>query len=412
MIHVPPGPVTGRLRAPASKSHLQRLILAAALADGESILRDPGQSADGQACLAVARALGARVEAAGDRLRIRGGGPVRERRLACGESGFCLRASAAVAALWDETFTLVGEGSLATRPVDMVLEPLRQLGATCATRDGRPPVTVRGPLRGGRAVVDGRSSSQFLSGLLLALPKAGGASELEVRGLRSGAYVRMTLQVLAAFGARVQADPDGAWFRMAGGQVYRPVDLAVEGDWSGAAFLLVAGAVAGEVAVAGLDPQSAQPDRAILDALAAAGARVAWQDGDLRVAQGELRAFDIDATDCPDLFPPLAALACHARGTSRIAGVARLAHKESDRGAALVSELSALGARLEVRDDVLAITGGPLAGGTIDPHNDHRMAMAGAVAALRSRDGVSMAGEGCVAKSYPGFFQALASLRG
>jgi 3-phosphoshikimate 1-carboxyvinyltransferase len=412
MIHVPPGPVAGRLQAPASKSHLQRLILAAALADGESVLRHPGQSADGRACLAVARALGADVEAAGDLLRIRGGGPVRERRLACGESGFCLRASAAVASLWDGPFTLVGEGSLATRPVDMVLEPLRQVGVHCATQDGRPPVTVQGPLRGGRAVVDGRASSQFLSGLLLALPRAAGASELEVLGLRSGAYVRMTVQVLAAFGVQVQVDPDGAWFRMAGGQAYRPVDLVVEGDWSGAAFLLVAGAVAGDVTVAGLDPGSAQPDRAILDALAAAGAGLRWEGGDLRVAQGDLRAFQFDATDCPDLFPPLAALACHARGTSRIAGVARLAHKESDRGAALVSELSALGARLEVRDGALEVAGGPLAGGTIDPHNDHRMAMAGAVAALRSRDGVTMAGEGCVAKSYPEFFQALASLRG
>ena len=317
-----------------------------------------------------------------------------------------------MAALGEGRFTLVGEGSLATRPVDMVLEPLRQLGVRCATRDGRPPVTVQGPLRGGRAEVDGSASSQFLSGLLLALPRAAGDSRLAVRGLRSGAYVRMTLEVLAAFGARVAADPDGAGYRIPGGQSYRPVDLAVEGDWSGAAFLLVAGALAGEVTVAGLDPRSAQPDRAVLDALAAAGAPVRWQDGELRVAQGDLRAFQFDATDCPDLFPPLAALACHARGVSRIAGVARLAHKESDRGAALVSELSALGARLAVRDGALEITGGPLAGGHLDPHNDHRMAMAGAVAALRSRDGVTMAGEACVAKSYPEFFQVLASLRG
>lgn len=412
MIHIPPGPVAGRLRAPASKSHLQRLILAAALADGESVLGEPGQSADGRACLAVARALGAEVEESPRQLRIRGGGPVRGRRLPCGESGFCLRAAAAVAGLWDGEFTLEGEGSLASRPVDMVLAPLGQLGVAASTREGHPPVTVRGPLRGGRAVVDGSSSSQFLSGLLLALPRAAGDSQLEVRGLRSGAYVRMTLEVLAAFGAQVEAATDGSWYRMQGGQRYRPVDLAVEGDWSGAAFLLVAGAVAGEVTVAGLDPGSVQPDRAVLEALEAAGAHVAWQGGDLRVARGELRAFSFDATDCPDLFPPLAALACHAQGTSRIAGVARLAHKESDRGAALVSELTALGARVAVAGAVLEITGGPLPGGRLDPHNDHRMAMAGAVAALGSRDGVTMAGEGCVAKSYPDFFQALASLRG
>jgi len=412
MIHIGPGTVHGRLRAPASKSHLQRLILAASLADGESLIRDPGRSADGQACLGVIRALGATVSQEGNLLRIRGGGPVRSRILHCGESGFCLRASAAVAALGDVSFTLTGEGSLAVRPMAMVLDPLRQLGALCETRGGTAPITVRGPLCGGLARVDGTSSSQFLSGLLLALPRAEADSELAVAGLRSRPYVQMTLDVLAGFGAEVEADPDFTWFRVRGGQRYRPVDRAVEGDWSGAAFLLVAGAVAGEVTVDGLDPASAQADRAILAALEAAGAQVEWQGPALRVGRGELEAFEFDATDCPDLFPPLAALACHAWGTSRFKGVARLGHKESDRGAALVSELSAMGARLQVRDGCMEITGGPLAGGEVDPHNDHRMAMACAVAGLRSLNGARMEGEACVAKSYPEFFQALESIRG
>jgi len=412
MIHIAPGPVGGRLRAPASKSHLQRVILAASLAEGESRILDPGRSADGQACLGVIRAVGAQVEQEGNLLRIRGGGAVRSRILHCGESGFCLRASAAVAALGEESFTLMADGSLATRPMTMVLDPLRQLGALCETRGGFAPITVRGPLRGGRAVVDGSASSQFLSGLLLALPRAAGDSELEVRGLRSGAYVRMTLDVLAAFGVQLEAAADLSRFQVRGGQRYAPVALTVEGDWSGAAFMLVAGAVAGEVTVTGLDAGSAQADRAVLESLAAAGAVLEWRGDELRVAAAELRAFEFDATDCPDLFPPLAALACHARGTSRITGVARLGHKESDRGAALVSELSALGARLRVRGDGLEITGGELAGGTADPHNDHRMAMACAVAGLKSRYGVKMEGEACVAKSYPEFFQALESIRG
>jgi 3-phosphoshikimate 1-carboxyvinyltransferase len=412
MIHIPPGPIRGRLRAPASKSHLQRVLLAAALSEAETTVQDPGRSADGQACLGVIQALGARVQQGQGLLRIRGGGPVRERTLACFESGFCLRAAAAVASLWEEEFTLTGHGSLARRPMDMVLEPLRQLGVRCRTQGGLPPIQVRGPLRGGRAVVDGRESSQFLSGLLLALPRGRGDSELEVLGLRSTPYVRMTLEVLARFGVRVEAAPDCSWFRVPGGQTYRAEGLVVEGDWSGAAFLLVAGALAGEVTVTGLDPASAQADRAVLEALELAGARVRWDGPELTVASAQLRAFDFDATDCPDLFPPLAALACAARGTSRIRGADRLSHKESDRGSALVSELTALGARLEVRAGVMEITGGPLEGGTVDPHNDHRMAMACAVAGLVSRDGVHMAGEGCVAKSYPEFFQALASIRG
>ena len=412
MIHVAPGSVRGGLRAPASKSHLQRLILAATLADGESRIQDPGSSADGQACLAVARALGAEVQEELRTLRIRGGLEARTRTLDCGESGFCLRAAASLAALSGQDFTLTGQGSLAVRPMDMVLEPLRQLGVRCGTREGRAPITVQGPLAGGKAVVDGSSSSQILSGLLLALPRAAGDSEITVRGLRSAPYVRMTLDVLAAFGVQVDADPALTRFRMRGGQTYQPVDLAVEGDWSGAAFLLVAGAVAGDVTVSGLARASAQADRAILEALAAAGAGLRWEGSDLRVSRAPLRAFQFDATDCPDLFPPLAALACSAQGTSRIAGVARLSHKESDRGAALVSELTALGASIRIREGVLEITGGPLVGGTVDPHNDHRMAMACAVAGLNSRYGVKMEGEACVAKSYPDFFQALDSLRG
>jgi 3-phosphoshikimate 1-carboxyvinyltransferase len=411
MIHILPGPARGRLRAPASKSHLQRLILAASLAPGESRILEAGHAADGQACLSVVQGLGARVAREGETLRITGGERAQGGVLDCGESGFCLRAAAAVAALGGD-FTLVGHGSLATRPMDMVLEPLRQLGVACATREGLPPVTVRGPLRGGPARVDGRQSSQFLSGLLLALPRAEGDSEVRVEGLRSAPYVRMTLEVLEAFGAKVEVDEGLTLFRVRGGQSYRPVEVAVEGDWSGAAFLLVAGAVAGDVVVEGLNARSSQADRAVLEALAAAGADVAWEGGSLRARQSRLRGFCFDATDCPDLFPPLAALACHGEGESRIRGVGRLRQKESDRASALVSELSALGARLRVEGDELWITGGALRGGVIDPHNDHRMAMGCAVAALNSRDGVKMDGEGCVAKSYPDFFEALSTLQG
>jgi len=411
MIKLLPGPVTGRLQAPASKSHLQRVLLAASLSTGRSRILRGGQSEDGHACLGVIQALGAEVTRDGDAHLIQGGGPVRTRTLDCGESGFCLRATAAVAALGDG-FTLVGRGSLTTRPMDMVLEPLRQLGVVCGTRGGFTPLEVRGPLRGGRAAVDGSRSSQFLSGLLLALPRAAGDTELEVAGLRSTPYVRMTLEVLQAFGAHVEVDDALTRFRVAGGQTYRPVDLAVEGDWSGAAFLLVAGVVAGDVVVEGLAPGSAQADRAVLEALALAGADVTWEGADLRARESALKGFDFDATDCPDLFPPLAVLACHARGRSRLFGAKRLHEKESDRAAALVSELNALGGQVSVDGDVLTIRGGPLTGGRVDPHQDHRMAMAGAVAALRSREGVTMEGEACVAKSYPEFFDALSQLQG
>ncbi|HLO67229.1 MAG TPA: 3-phosphoshikimate 1-carboxyvinyltransferase [Holophaga sp.] len=411
MIHIAPGPLAGRLRAPASKSHLQRLLLAASQAEGTSLLRNPGDSADGRACLEVVRGLGARAERDGERIRITGHAAPRARELDCGESGFCLRAAAAVAALGGESL-LLARGSLRGRPMDMVLEPLRQLGARCEAEGGLPPLRVRGPLKGGTVTVDGRASSQFLSGLLLALPLAEGDSRVEVVGLRSGPYVRMTLDVLAAFGARVRASADLSLIEVPGGQRYRPVDLDVEGDWSGAAFLLAAGAVAGDVAVEGLDPRSAQADRAVVEALGAAGADLAWEGGALRARRSDLAGFAFDATDCPDLFPPLAALACHARGTTRLKGASRLRAKESDRAEALVTELTALGGRLSLEGDWMVIEGGPLEGGRVDPRNDHRIAMAGALAALRSRRGVHMDGEGCVDKSYPSFFRDLESLRG
>ncbi|BDU77182.1 3-phosphoshikimate 1-carboxyvinyltransferase [Mesoterricola sediminis] len=412
MIHTAPGTLSGRLRAPASKSHLQRLLLAASLAEGTCVIRNPGESADGQACLAVIQGLGARVARGADRVEVTGGaGPAAE-VLDCGESGFCLRAAAAVAALAPRASTLQARGSLRLRPMDMVLDPLRQLGAACDAAGGLPPVRVRGPLLGGDVTVDGRASSQFLSGLLLALPRAPRDSRVIVEGLRSAPYVRMTLGVLEAFGARVRASEDLAVLEVPGGQTFRPVDLAVEGDWSGAAFLLVAGAVAGDVAVEGLDPRSAQADRAVVAALEAAGARLAWEDGALRARRSDLAGFTFDATDCPDLFPPLAALACHARGRTRLKGASRLRAKESDRAEALVTELSALGARIAVTGDWMEIDGGPLAGGRVDPRNDHRIAMAGAVAGLVSREGVALDGEHCVDKSYPGFFRDLESLRG
>ena len=358
------------------------------------------------------RDLGAQVWEEGASLVILGGGRPRSGHLDCGESGFCLRAAAAVAALEDRPMTLAGRGSLLTRPMDMLLEPLRQLGVACATQGGLPPLELTGPLQGGRATVDGRASSQFLSGLLLALPRAPLDSVLEVEGLRSAPYIRMTLDVLEAFGVRVEASAALDRFAIPGRQVYRPVDLGVEGDWSGAAFLLVAGAVAGEVAVAGLNPASAQADRAVLEALAAAGATPHWEGGALRVGRSRLQGFQFDATDCPDLFPPLAVLACHAEGVTRLKGAGRLKVKESDRATALVAELSALGATLRVEDDWMVIQGGPLRGGAVDAHNDHRIAMACAVAALGSREGADLTGEGSVDKSYPEFFEDLNALRG
>jgi 3-phosphoshikimate 1-carboxyvinyltransferase len=293
----------------------------------------------------------------------------------------------------------------------MMEGPLRKLGAECRTNGGMPPVKIKGKMRGGSVEVDGSASSQFITGLLMALPLCEGDSVLKVSSLKSKPYVRMTLELLAEFGIKVRHDRELSRFEIGGGQRYRPRSLEVEGDWSSAAFLLVAGAIAGSVRISGLRTDSLQADRAIVDALKRAGANVRIENGKIVAEKSALKGFKFDASDCPDLFPPLAALACSCKGTTVLSGAGRLRGKESDRAASIVSELSAMGAKVRVDGNRMIITGGKLEGGEVDPHNDHRIAMACAVAALASEKGARINWERCVAKSYPGFFRDLESLR-
>jgi 3-phosphoshikimate 1-carboxyvinyltransferase len=416
---------------------MQRAVACALLAEGESLLRSPGRSADCLAALSVARALGATILDRGDAIAIRGTGAIglrgsaadgtstadypsaRTLRVSCGESGLCIRMFSPIAALFSRVIELGAEGSLARRPVAMVEAPLVQLGAECGTASGLPPVRVRGPLRGGRAEVDGRASSQLLTGLLIALPLAESDSELEVEGLSSRGYVELTLDTMRAFGVRAERDAAFRRFSIPGGQAYRAAGFTVEGDWSGAAFLLVAGALAASGAplvVRGLDAGSSQPDRAIVEALRSCGASVEVVAGEIRVGRDRLDAFDFDATDCPDLFPPLAALALACEGMTSLRGAERLRGKESDRAAALSEEFAKLGARIEVEGDLMRVfgvgrsKGGALAGGSVDSRGDHRIAMAAAVASLFCGAPVEIAGSECVAKSWPTFFEDLAAV--
>jgi 3-phosphoshikimate 1-carboxyvinyltransferase len=429
--------VDGRIRAPASKSSMQRAVACALLAGGESvadesILRSPSRSADCLAALSVARALGATVVDRRDSFTIRGTVAFGERdsatdgtleaglpsaspfRVSCGESGLCIRMFSPIAALFDREIELFAEGSLRRRPVGMIAAPLIELGAECATDSGLPPVRVRGPLRGGNATVNGRESSQLLTGLLVALPLAKADSALEVKGLASRGYVDLTLDTMGAFGIEAERNADFSRFRVSGSRRYRAADFTVEGDWSGAAFLLVAGALAARgapLAVDGLDATSSQPDRAILEALRLCGAAVEVDANAVNVRRNKLEAFEFDATDCPDLFPPLVALALGCEGETELRGAERLRGKESDRGAVLAEEFAALGARVEVEGDLMRIFGaGDLRGGHVDSRGDHRIAMAAAIASLASAGPVEIEGGECVAKSWPSFFEDFASI--
>jgi 3-phosphoshikimate 1-carboxyvinyltransferase len=292
----------------------------------------------------------------------------------------------------------------------MIEQPLRDLGVVCQTRDGLLPVSIQGPLQAGRTSVDASATSQFLTGLLMALPLCEGDSEIVVSELKSKPYIEMTLDLLAAFGVSIKHDRFQRFF-IQGAQEYTAVDYQVEGDWSGASCQLVAGAIAGKIRVKNLRHDSYQADVEILQALKRAGASVEIGDDYVDVSQGSLSGFEFDAMDCPDLFPALVALAAYCEGRSVIHGAQRLRVKESDRGQALLTEFRKMGASIELYSDRIEVLGGTLLdGGTVDSYNDHRIAMTCAVAGLGSRKGVTIEGAECVAKSYPGFFDDLEEL--
>ena len=408
---IKPSEISGRVEAPPSKSMTIRALAASSLCREEMEIRHPSFCDDGLAALDLVRALGASVEKARDGLVIRGSARDIRSELNCGESGLCIRMFAPIAALRDQPLTLTARGSLLRRPMGAIEAALVPAGVKCGTEGGFPPVYIHGPIRGGEMYLDGSETSQVLTGLLTALPCCEKDSLLHVNRLSSRPYIEMTMSLLSNFGIKIEATTDLAHFSIPGSQHYRGGSYRVEGDWSGGAFLLTAGAVAGQIAVDNLDQNSFQGDKKIAGLLEGCGAQLEQSGTTVSVARGNLRAFDFDATDCPDLFPPLAVLASSCRGTSRILGVHRLRHKESDRAVVLKSELTKIGVRITISGDGMEIEGGSLRGGEMDSHGDHRIAMAGAVAGLISDEGVRVSGWKAVNKSYPGFFRDLQTLQ-
>lgn len=410
---VSPGAIDGRVPANASKSVMQRAVAAALLARGKSIIYNPGKSNDCLAALDVAGKLGARVEYIKDTIEITGRGiePV-SADINCGESGLGIRMFTPIAALCAKELTLAGAGSLNARPVRFFEEVLPQLGVACHTHAGKPPIRIRGPLKPRDITVDGSLSSQFLTGLLMAYGAAAEECTITVKDLKSTPYIGLTLQVQRHFGVRVTHE-NFERFHFGPRQHYRACDYTVEGDWSGAAFLLVAGAVAGQAEVSNLNVRSSQSDKAILEALQKAGAKVMEGMFTILVQKDRLKAFDFDATDCPDLFPPLVSLAANCEGTTSIKGARRLTHKESDRARTLQEEFGKMGILIEVRDDEMLVYGGTgLRAAEVDSHHDHRIAMACATAALNASGSVKITGAEAVNKSYPEFWQHWQKLGG
>jgi 3-phosphoshikimate 1-carboxyvinyltransferase len=407
--------IEGVVVAPASKSVMIRAVAASLLAAGVSRITNPTFCSDALAAMDIADRLGADIDRSEGSVTIRGNGDLRQRGikgkvLDCGESGLCMRMFAPIAGLLEEEITLTATGSLLSRPMGMVGE-LKGLGVDCATEGGFPPIRVKGKLKAGKAHIGGSESSQFVTGLLMALPLCRGESVIKVSDLKSKPYVELTIDVMKRFGVAILHDGDLTEFHAKGVEHYRAQDITIEGDWSGAAFFLVAGALAGSIKVNGLSAGSRQADKAVIEPLIKAGAHVAVNGDSVSVTKDRLRAFEFDASDCPDLFPALTVLAGGCEGKSVIYGADRLKHKESDRAQALASEFFKLGIRIDVFGDRMEVFGGDYLSGTVDSHNDHRIAMACAVAALKGKGEVTIVNPECVSKSYPSFFDDLDSVR-
>jgi 3-phosphoshikimate 1-carboxyvinyltransferase len=404
-----PSELSGTVKAPSSKSMTQRAIAAALLANGNSCIRYPSYCDDSLAAMNVAVGLGAKVEPGIDELWINGSAVLKEPKLNCGESGLAIRMFSPIAALYTAEITMTGAASLRNRPMTMIEDALNQLGAECKTTGGFLPLTIKGPINGGNCEIDGSVSSQLLTGLLMALPVAERDTEIKVNNLKSRPYIDMTIQLLQSFGIDVHHH-DYTYFHVPGKQKYVPSVYKVEGDWSGAAFLLVAGAIGGNIKVTGLKRDTLQSDIAILDALRSAGANISFINDDVEVSRSELKSFEFDATHSPDLFPPLVALASYCDGVSRIKGVSRLKHKESDRAETLKKEFAKMNILIETVDDVMTISGGNPVGAHVESHEDHRIAMALAVTSLLADSEVFLRDSQCISKSYPDFYRDIRSL--
>lgn len=416
-----PSAVRGTITAPASKSAMQRACAAALLKGGETVIRNYGRSNDDQVALHIISELGATVNYTSDDTLQISAAPLPALKagnggIHCGESGLSVRMFTPVAALLGQEITISGTGSLLERPMDFWHTVLPQLDVQLKSNEGRLPLTIKGPLQPRNIHINGRQSSQFLTGLLFAYGAAGASDiSIQVEGLNSRPYIDLTLKVLEDFGLPVPVNKNYETFYFperpeAANSTGKTVRYTVESDWSSAAFLLVAGAIAGSVTVKGLDVFSTQADKKILEALQDCGCYLSIQMEQVEVRKNKCTPFHFDATHCPDLFPPLVALAACCNGTSVIEGVHRLEHKESNRALTLQEEFQKMGVAITIQEDNMLIKGGVIHGATVHSRHDHRIAMACAIAGLSATDTVTIEAADAVAKSYPGFFDDLKQL--
>jgi 3-phosphoshikimate 1-carboxyvinyltransferase len=420
IVTIQPSAISGTINAPTSKSSMQRACAAALLHHGQTTIDNPGNSNDDLAALDVIKTLGATITVVNDNQLVitsKGIQPVGN-EMNCGESGLGIRMFAPIAALSKEQIVINGTGSLLTRPMDFFDEIFPQLDISIESNKGKLPIKIKGPLQPKDITIDGSLSSQFLTGLLMAYGKAATTPvTITVTNLKSKPYIDLTLQVMKDFGYGVTNNNYESFLVKPVSDTTDNINYTVEGDWSGGAFLLVAGAIAGNITVKGLDTFSTQADKAILQALIDCGSNISIQEKQIQISSSPSgdggKAFHFDATDCPDLFPPLVALAAYCNGTTVIEGVNRLAHKESNRGLTLQEEFGKMGVVIKLQDDLMLVEGGKgVNGATVHSHHDHRIAMACAVAGLKANGQTIIEQAEAINKSYPDFYEHLKQLNG
>ena len=427
---VHPSKLSGSQIAPASKSSMQRACAAALIHIGKTIIHNPGHSNDDLAALDVIQKLGAIVET--ERLvnekgnmgsivvNSNGVKPIGP-SMNCGESGLGIRMFTPIAALSNELISIEGKGSLVKRPMHFFDEILPKVGVKVQSQKGFLPIQIQGPLVPANITIDGSLSSQFLTGMLMAYAATEKQNiEIKVIDLKSKPYIDLTLAVLNSFGWKVEHTNYESFRFLAHAPLKPVIEYTVEGDWSGAAFLLVAGAIAGPIKVKGLHLNSTQADKKIMQALISAKATMKQEEDGILIGpladnsnnySNGLLAFEFDATDCPDLFPPLVALASVCNGVTKIKGVSRLAHKESDRGLTLQTEFAKMGVQIDLVGDEMLIHGGALIqSATVFSQQDHRIAMACGVAALVANGPIEITEAEAINKSYTDFFTHLQEL--
>ena len=413
-IELHPGALKGEINIPASKSYCHRAIIGASLSKGSSNLENILFSKDIHASIAAMESLGTKIEINQDKLTVKGEGyPVlKKTEINCNESGSTLRFLIPIALLQQEEVAFDGRGRLRERPLTPYIDIFKEKNIAFSKADGLP-LKVKGPLAPGEYRLAGNVSSQFVTGLLYALPLLEGDSKLVITTeLESKGYVDMTLDVLSKFSVQIE-NKNYREFYIKGNQQYKPIDYRVEGDFSQAAFWLCAGTINGDIVCKDINLNSLQGDKAIINILKEMGAKLEFGENSVSAKKTVTHGITIDASECPDLVPVLAVIGALSEGTTRIINAGRLRIKESDRLKAVATELNNLGAKVEELEDSLIIEGvASLKGGMVNTWNDHRIAMAMAIASLKCVNPVIIKESDCINKSYPGFFHDFADLGG